>query len=111
MILLRAIIALVMLTPLPARAAPLADLRDGRAGPIEFTSRTPSGPSALMAGEGAATAIAGMLRLPPGAGRVPAMVISHGSGGILEGREGAWADRLLAQGVAAFVVDSFGPRG
>jgi dienelactone hydrolase len=82
--------------------------RDGRSP----SCRVAGGPSDLMAGRGAETPISGDLRLPPAAaGRVPLMVISHGSGGILAGREDAWAERLRAQGVATFVVDSFGPRG
>ncbi|BBK42612.1 hypothetical protein STVA_26320 [Allostella vacuolata] len=105
--------SLALLGPATASEAVRADLRDGVAGRIRFLSTTPTGPSDLMAGRGAETAIEGELRLPDGArGRpLPLMVISHGSGGILPGREGAWADRLLAAGVATFVVDSFGPRG
>ncbi len=96
-----------------AAEAVRADLGDGATGGIRFQSRTPTGPSDLMAGRGEATPIAGELRLPNdgGTGRLPLMIISHGSGGILAGREGAWSDRLLAAGVATFVVDSFGPRG
>ncbi len=79
---------------------------------IEFPSRTPSGPSELMAGEGRPTSIVGWLAVPAGgAARKPAMVISHGSGGILDGRENAWAARLNALGVATFVIDGFAPRG
>lgn len=90
------------------------ELGDGATGTVRFLSRTPGGPTDLMTGQGAATPIAGDLALPPGAGpgrRVPLMIISHGSGGILPGREGAWAERLRGWGVATFVVDSFGPRG
>lgn len=79
---------------------------------IEFATRTPSGPSQLMAGEGKPASIVGWLTVPTGpSARKPAMVISHGSGGILDGRENAWAARLNALGVATFVVDSFKPRG
>lgn len=102
------------LSIVPAAASPVrTDLGDGTTGHIVFASRTPSGPSELMAGQGPETAIAGELRLPAnaGSGRVPLMVVSHGSGGILVGREDAWAERLRALGVATFVVDSFGPRG
>jgi len=95
-----------------ALAAPVADLADGRTGPIELLSRTPEGPSALMAGQGRPTPIFGTLSLPPGAPRpMPAMIISHGSGGVRADRELAWAQRLNAQGIATFVVDSFTPRG
>jgi dienelactone hydrolase len=44
------------------------------------------------------------------AGRVPAMVIAHGSGGVSKAREYWWAGQLAGIGVAAFVVDSFTPR-
>ncbi|MGE0725227.1 MAG: dienelactone hydrolase family protein [Alphaproteobacteria bacterium] len=99
-----------LLLALPA-AATAASLVDGRSGRIEFESATPAGPTALIEGSGAPATVAGLLRLPPGSGRVPAMVIAHGSGGITDGREHAWADRLIGWGVATFVVDSFGPRG
>ncbi|BBK31637.1 dienelactone hydrolase [Stella humosa] len=108
---------MAVLTAVAAGTSAAADdirsnLADGYAGAVRFRSSTPAGPSDLMAGRGPETAIAGELRLPPAAGRpVPLMIISHGSGGILPGREGAWADRLLAQGVATFVLDSFTPRG
>jgi dienelactone hydrolase len=88
------------------------DLADGGSGKIEFVSTTPTGPTPLMNREAPETTIVGALRLPASAsGKVPAMVISHGSGGIQEKRETAWAARLEAQGVASFVVDSFSPRG
>jgi dienelactone hydrolase len=78
---------------------------------IHFTSRTPSGPSEMMARGGTEIPLFGWLKVSGGGGRRPAMVISHGSGGILDGREHEWAERLNALGVATFVVDSFTPRG
>lgn len=93
------------------RAQPVADLRDGRTGEIRFASTSPAGPTALMTGAGAAVEIGGTLSLPPGTGRGPAMVMVHGSGGVSDGREHAWAKRLIGMGVAAFVTDSFRPRG
>lgn len=90
-----------------------ADLRDGATGRVVFASRTPTGPSELMAGQGATTPIVAELKLPhaaPGR-RGPLMILSHGSGGILAGREEAWAERLRAWGVATMLVDSFTPRG
>ena len=42
---------------------------------------------------------------------VPAMVIHHGSSGINERRDGRYARELVAMGVAAVQIDSFGPRG
>jgi dienelactone hydrolase len=92
-------------------AEPVRDLADGRAGVVHFESVTPAGYFALARRDAKPTTIVGTLRLPDGAGRVPAVVLSHGSAGVTNDREFAWADRLTAQGVAAFVVDSFAPRG
>ncbi|UYN96978.1 MAG: dienelactone hydrolase family protein [Enhydrobacter sp.] len=79
---------------------------------VELISRTPSGPTELMAGEGKPATVVGWLTVPmDGPSRKPAMVIAHGSGGILDGRENSWASRLNALGVATLVVDSFTPRG
>src|SRR5262245_16186704 len=55
--------------------------------------------------------VGGTLLLPEGTGKVPAMVIHHGSGGVTEGREFRYARELVRMGVAAFVIDSFNPRG
>ena len=93
-------------------AQPVASLADGRTGRIELASWTPSGPSQLVRGAGAPTTVGGTLVLPTDvSARMPAMVIAHGSGGILPGREDAWASRLNNLGIATFVVDSFTPRG
>lgn len=52
------------------------------------------------------------LYLPEAAtGRLPAMVIQHGSGGVSEAREHAYAREFVKMGVAAVVTDSFSPRG
>ena len=95
-----------------AAQAPVPDLADGRVGQIRFESRTPAGYGALARREAAPrVVVVGTLRLPRNAAaRVPAMVIAHGSAGV-DTREGAWADRLNALGLATFVVDSFTPRG
>jgi dienelactone hydrolase len=42
---------------------------------------------------------------------VPAIVILHGSGGISEGREYEYAQLFTQNGIAAFVVDYYAPRG
>jgi dienelactone hydrolase len=44
-------------------------------------------------------------------GKVPAMIIMHGSGGVREVREFAYAREFNALGVAGVVIDSFTPRG
>jgi dienelactone hydrolase len=60
---------------------------------------------------GKAVIIAGELRLPQGAaGRLPAVILQHGSGGVGPGPE-LWAKYFNEMGVASFVVDSFSGRG
>ncbi len=61
-----------------------------------------AGPEVLLGGE---------LRLPVGAaGRVPAVILIHGSGGIGAGPD-MWAHILNEAGIAAFILDSFSGRG
>jgi dienelactone hydrolase len=60
--------------------------------------------------EGKPATIFGVLRLPEGTGRVPAVVITHGCSGIT-GAETYWAESLVKLGVATFVVNSFAGRG
>jgi dienelactone hydrolase len=56
-------------------------------------------------------AIWGELVVPEAAGKVPAMVIMHGSGGVEGGTSRAWASFFNQMGIATFIVDSFTPRG
>jgi dienelactone hydrolase len=59
------------------------------------------------------TTARGRLYLPPGAHpphSVPAVVLLHGSGGVLPTRELTYAPQLARLGVAALVVDSFAAR-
>ena len=98
----------------PLLAEPIASFADGRTGRVEFRSETPNGPTELVRRTypAAGTVVVGTLALPQTAdARMPAMVLAHGSGGILRGREDAWVARLNALGIATFVVDSFTPRG
>jgi dienelactone hydrolase len=90
----------------------VTSLADGRAGKIHFASQTPAGYFALARRESNPKVVVfGTLRLPPpSAGRVPAMVIAHGSAGV-DQRESWWAETLTKLGLATFVVDSFTPRG
>ena len=86
-----AAIAMLFLTLVHrAVAEPVSSLADGRTGRIEFRSVTPGGPTELVRRTypAAGTVVSGTLVLPQAAeGPVPAMVIAHGSGGILKGRE------------------------
>ena len=45
------------------------------------------------------------------AGKVPAVILVHGTGGVSVEREHAWAQRFNSWGIAAFVVDSYTGRG
>jgi len=60
---------------------------------------------------GKAVTIAGELRFPQGAtGRLPAVILQHGSGGS-NGRDELWAKTFNEIGIASFLVDSFSGRG
>jgi dienelactone hydrolase len=95
-----------------ADEAPVGSLADGRSGKVYFESQTPSGYFALVRRQASPKAVVfGTLQLPDApAGRVPAVVIAHGSGGVSDNREFWWARQFTGLGVAAFVVDSFTPR-
>lgn len=110
---LRALLALAFaLTAAAAQAqAPADNLADGRSGKIHFKSVTPTGGFNLVRGGTIPEAVVfGTLMLPQGTASLPAVVVAHGSGGVRYEREFTWARRLVAQGYAAFVVDSFTPR-
>ena len=82
---------------------------------VEIASRTPTTWTEYVRGQGGAVKVVGYLYLPGGAkGPLPAMILKHGSAG-LNGPQGdnirKWAKSMNEWGVAAFVVDSFGPRG
>jgi poly(3-hydroxybutyrate) depolymerase len=82
---------------------------------ISIPSFTPASLSTLLHHETTPTTVIGELYLPPKAsGPLPALVLMHGSGG-LEGPTGTdirkWAGIFAGWGIAALVVDSFGPRG
>jgi len=60
---------------------------------------------------GSPTLVAGELRIPLAAtGRLPAVILIHGSGGLGEYVE-RWAQEFNSVGVASFVLDSFSGRG
>ncbi len=61
--------------------------------------------------DGKPVTIAGELRIPQGAsGRLPAVLLLHGSGGVGGGTE-LWAKHFNEIGVASFLIDSFSGRG
>src|SRR5262245_55361495 len=60
---------------------------------------------------GKVVTIAGQLRFPQGApGRLPVVLLQHGSGGPNSGHE-LWAKTFNEMGIASFLVDSFSGRG
>ena len=94
-----AIACAIVILPLAASAQTFTAETQGR---IEFRSGRP----------GAETAsIWGYLALPPGTGRVPAMVLMHGSSGLNSGSRVHYSELLNRYGIAAFYVDSFTGRG
>jgi dienelactone hydrolase len=67
----------------------------------QFLKGQPSGKAVILAGE---------LRLAQGAGRQPAVVLMHGSGGMGPNIE-MWSRELNEMGVATFAIDGFTGRG
>ena len=61
--------------------------------------------------DGKPVTLAGELRIPEsGKGRLPVVVLVHGSGGV-GGNVAEWAGEFNAMGIATFVLDSFTGRG
>lgn len=90
-------ISLILILLLPAGPA-MSQIKEI----LEFTSPSRKGPVTVRA----------ELFLPEGvAGRMPAMVIHHGSGGVSNTREYAYAREFTKMGVASIIPDSFTPRG
>ena len=95
-----------------APMTPVATLRGGGTGRVGFETATPTTTQFLTGAEDAPRAVIwGDLELPPsGAGRVPAVILIHGSEGVGP-REVRWAEELAEIGVASFIVDSTTGRG
>jgi dienelactone hydrolase len=109
-------IAMTGLLTLAALAAPIAAHAQGSSWPgrIEILPvRSQTVPlDAFLRGDkaGPDVRLGGELRLPSGAdGRVPAVILIHGSGGIGSGPD-MWAHILNEAGIAAFILDSFSGR-
>jgi dienelactone hydrolase len=102
-------VMLVLLAACSARAT--ADV-------VSFTSFTPASERPLLTRTYPRdpVTISGTLSLPgqPSTyerdGKLPAVILMHGTGGILPDREPAWARRFNGWGIAAFHVDSFTAR-
>ena len=94
-------------------------MTDMSAGPpsgrYAFPSSTPKNLPELLRGpgQGEAVNIVGHLFLPaePASGKVGAVVLVHGSGGIYDAMLDYWPKRFNAAGLAVLSLDTFGPRG
>ena len=91
------------------------DLSGGETGKVRFRAAAANTTlTELLAGRVRMTdTVSGELRIPEGAGagRLPAMVVMHGSGGLEYGSSRDWAAFLNRLGIATFIVDSFTMRG
>jgi dienelactone hydrolase len=97
-------------------AAPVGQIAVWTAGQterIEFMASNPPHRWALIRGQlGPEQMITGYLLMPAKKvdGKIPVMVMSHGSDGITSGMHDVWAKPLNDAGFAVFMVDSFTPR-
>lgn len=83
------------------------------AGVYAFATSTPQTFAELVkTGSGSENVnITGRLFLPKANGRVPVVLLMHGSGGIYDALFDYWPKLLNANGIGAFALDRFGPRG
>jgi dienelactone hydrolase len=90
-----------------------SDLSARPVGKIHFASLTPKNIWELHRRplEQPLATTAGTLYLPENAvGRIPAMVITPGSGGIMSNQTDRWKPLFLKMGLAVFIVDTLGSR-
>jgi dienelactone hydrolase len=103
------------LSGIHTNAAPVTDLASGATGRIEFQSMNPPDRwqyARLNMQNTPQQVVWGDLLMPKSAsGKVPALVLSHGSSGISPAAYDVWAAKMNDAGVAIFIIDSFKPRG
>ena len=108
-------IALASVAVQVAHSAPLDSLAGAQTGRIEFNSITPTSVWTYVRRNTTDTkpvVVYGDLLMPKNpSGKVPALILSHGSSGVSPFAYEVWAARMNAAGVAVFIVDSFKPRG
>ena len=99
----------------PLRAQELVkDFKAGQpSGVYAFSTSTPlTFPELVKSGSGLENVnITGQLFLPKGNDKVPVVLLMHGSGGVYDALLDYWPKLLNANGIAAFALDRFGPRG
>jgi len=94
-------------------ANPVANLSQGQEGKIFFSTENFGTFRNILAGEGQSkpVTISGTLKMPKEVGgKVPAVIILHSAAGVID-HYFEVADMLNEMGIAAFIVDSFEPRG
>ena len=92
---------------------PVADLAQGQEGTIYFASTNSASFREILTagGQSKPATISGTLNLPKNiSGKVPAVIILHGAGGV-DDFYFEIADILNGMGIASFIVDSFENRG
>jgi dienelactone hydrolase len=77
---------------------------------LTIPTTTPTDTQFLAGAAGPAATVGGELRLPLTPGRIPAVILLHGSTGVSHGLR-KWADTLNGIGLATLIVDSFTARG
>jgi dienelactone hydrolase len=80
---------------------------------VTWPSSSPFTPWDALVGNGAPTEATGTLFLPrraPSSAAPPAVVMLHGSGGVLGARELTYGRQFAAMGIAALAVDAFAAR-
>lgn len=93
-----------------AATSPATDI-PARQEVLTFTSLTLSDQQFLTGDKGGTEVLlGGVLSLPPGAGKVPVVILQHGSGG-LGANITYWQRRFNQVGIATFAVDGFSGRG
>jgi dienelactone hydrolase len=104
--------ALVAACLLPAMAAAQTSTADiaPRTELHAIPTMTVSDSDFLAGKDGKAVTVAGQLRLAQGTGKLPVIVLMHGSGGMGSNVD-AWSRQLNAMGVSTFAIDGFTGRG
>lgn len=88
----------------------VTDVPGARSEQVRFTPYLPPNLPTALQPPSTPAAIPATLRLPPGEGRFPAVVILHGSGGV-DGRGEQYARAFAAAGIASLEVDMWTARG
>ncbi len=111
----KVILAMLCCAAINPAMAQSENLSDGRSGRVEFQSVNVPSMWEFARKNTSNTKLQtvwGDLLMPKKAeGKVPALVIMHGSAGVEPWAYDLWAAKLNPAGVAVFVVDSYKPRG